>query len=118
MGEQPDEQVEVRYGRLVETLANHPRVTAPGEPGSRGFGSAALKVDGSIFAMLTRGRLVVKLPQERVAVLVADGTGWPFTAGKESPMKEWLTVGVDDEETWLNLAWEALGFVASQRPQD
>jgi len=31
-------------------------------------------------------------------------------------MKEWLTVTVDDDLTWLSLAREALEFVGSRRP--
>jgi len=90
-----------------------PGVTPPGQPGERGFGSAALKVNGSIFAMLTRGRLVVKLPRGRVATLIRSGIGDPFDAGKTRPMKEWLTVVADDDETWRSLTREALDFVGS-----
>lgn len=87
----------------------------PGESGQRRFGSTALTVDGSIFAMLTAGRLVVKLPRDRVTKLIEGGTGGPFGAGKGRPMKEWLTFASDDEETWLALAREALDFVGSRR---
>ena len=65
--------------------------------------------------MLTRGRLVVKLPRERVETLVAGGVGEPFTAGKARPMREWLTVIPNEDATWQNLASEALKFVASRR---
>ncbi len=98
---------------LAEEFAGMPGVSLPGAPGTRGFGAQALKVDGSIFAMVTGGRLVVKLPRHRVDALVADGTGAPFDSGKGRPMKEWLAVGADDHETWLALAHEALAFVRS-----
>lgn len=104
-----------RFAALVEEFAGRPGVSLPGESPQRGFGSDALKVNGSIFAMLSGGRLVVKLPRERVDALIGSSTGGPFDAGKGRPMKEWLTVVTDDEETWLALAREALDFVGSRR---
>lgn len=48
---------------LCRALAGEPGVTLPSAAGaSRGFGSDALKVDGRIFAMVTGGSLVLKLP--------------------------------------------------------
>lgn len=107
----PDE----RFDALVEEFLATAGVAPPGRPGDRGFGSGALKVHGAIFAMLTRGHLVVKLPRERVDTLVACGVGEPFSAGKASPMREWLTVVSSDDATWQGLAREALEFVASRR---
>ncbi|GAB2732704.1 hypothetical protein ACX801_03195 [Arthrobacter bambusae] len=106
---------EERFNVLVDEFRAGPGVSAPGEPGQRGFGSDALKVHGSIFAMISGGRLVVKLPHQRVETLIGTGVGAPFDAGKGRAMKEWLTVTADDEETWLALAREALDFVGSQR---
>ncbi len=106
-------ETEERFAALVGQFAGRPGVSLPGE--SRGFGSSALKVNGSIFAMLTGGRLVVKLPRDRVDTLIKIGIGDPFDAGKGRPMKEWLTVAADDEETWLGLTQEALDFVATRR---
>lgn len=103
---------EERFNELAEEFRDSPGVTVPGEPGRRGFGSSALKVNGSIFAMLTGGRLVVKLPHDRVTALIGAGAGAPFDAGKGRAMKEWLTVAADDEESWLVLAREALDFVS------
>lgn len=101
---------EERFAVLVDALAAEPSVTPP-DVSSRRFGSSALKVNGSIFAMLTRGRLVVKLPRDRVSALIQEGIGGPFDAGKGTPMKEWLTVVSDDDDIWLALAREALDFV-------
>jgi TfoX/Sxy family transcriptional regulator of competence genes len=42
----------------------------PDAPPRRGFGSDALKVNGKIFAALSNGRLLLKLPRERVDALV------------------------------------------------
>jgi hypothetical protein len=46
--------------------------------------------------------------------LIDSGTGMSFDAGKRRPMKEWLTVVVDDEETAIALAREALNFVRAR----
>lgn len=100
----------VRFDALVEELSELPGVEAPG--GGRGFGASALKSGGSIFAMVTRGHLVVKLPRERVAELTATGRGGSFDAGKGRPMKEWLTVL--DDESWSGLAREAFEFLSEK----
>lgn len=106
---------EKRFAALVDTFATRSGVSPPAESGRRAFGSLALKVNGSIFAMLVGGRLVVKLPKGRVEALLTDGSGTPFHAGKGRPMKEWVTVVGDDEETWQALASEALDFVGDGR---
>lgn len=105
---------EQRFAGIVAALGREPGVMPPDESRGRRFGSSALKVNGSIFAMLTRGHLVVKLPRDRVAALIEAGVGRPFDAGKGTPMKEWLTVVRADDETWLELAREALDFVGGR----
>ncbi len=106
-------EAEERFALLVAEFGGCPGVEVP-DSSRRGFGSDALKVDGSIFAMVHGGRLVVKLPRHRVDFLIGAGTGLPFDAGKGRPMKEWLTVAADDDETWLTLAREALDFVGTR----
>jgi TfoX/Sxy family transcriptional regulator of competence genes len=103
------------FDRLVSAFDGRPRVVLPGDGGGRGFGADALRVDGSIFAMASRDRLVVKLPRARVAELIAQGAGEPFDAGKGRPMKEWLAVTAAGDDAWRELAEEALAFVGSRR---
>jgi hypothetical protein len=106
-------ELERRFAELAGAFAGLPGVTSPdGSRGSR-FGASALKVNGSIFAMLTGGGLVVKLPRDRVTGYIENGTGLPFHSGKGIPMREWLTVVGDDQQSWLALAREALDFVRS-----
>jgi TfoX/Sxy family transcriptional regulator of competence genes len=108
---------EERYASIVEVLDSRPDVSGESDdPASRHrFGSSELKVRGRIFAMLVRGRLVVKLPRQRVDALVATGVGERFDPRRDGrPMKEWLTIDPESEEPWLPLATEAMEFVASK----
>jgi hypothetical protein len=97
------------FAELVERFAGEPAVTPPGA--GAGFGSDALKVDGRIFAMLSKGELVVKLPRRRVDELVAAGTGKRFAAGGGRVMKEWVSIPPGQGALWPGLASEALAFV-------
>jgi hypothetical protein len=104
-----------RFALLAETLSTRPGVGPPGASGRRGFGSAALTMDGSIFAMLVGGALVLKLPRYRVEGLVTAGTGLPFAAANGTPMREWVALDHGTPESDLALAEEAMAFVASLR---
>jgi len=79
------------------------------------FGSSALRVRGRIFAMVSRGRLVLKLPSERVSELIDSGEGETYDAGKGRPLKEWVSLAPGRQDKWLGLASEALKFVGSRR---
>ncbi|HTJ36493.1 MAG TPA: TfoX/Sxy family protein [Dactylosporangium sp.] len=106
----PTDDTATRFEQLVDMLTGEPGVTAP--EGGRAFGGNALKTGGRIFAMLAGGTLVVKLPAARVAAAIAAGDGGPFTAGKDRPMREWLSVAPDRPAVWEPLAREALAFVS------
>ena len=102
------DQPEDRFGDVVDGLIGSPGVTPP--RGGSGFGRSALRWEGKIFAMLVRGRLVVKLPAARVDALTGDGDGVPFDANKGTPMKEWFSLDPASGLPWLPLAQEALEF--------
>jgi hypothetical protein len=72
--------VDPRFAAVVAALEGSAGVTVGS--GKRGFGSDALQVEGRIFAMLRGGRLVLKLPRQRVAALLACGDGAPFDAAR------------------------------------
>jgi len=109
-----------RIAKLVEVFRADPKLRAVAETFDassasrqpRKFGSNGLKVDGKLFALFTQGTLVVKLPKDRVAALVAKGDGKPFDPGHGRLMKEWLTV-VSPKLSWSALAKEAHAFVAT-----
>lgn len=104
---------EERFATLVEEFLNNPDVTPPSE--GKSFGSSGLKIQNKIFAMLVRGRLVVKLPKARVDALVASGNGEHFDPRRDGRlMKEWVVIEPTSEEEWLPLAREALKFVGSK----
>ncbi len=103
-----------RFAALVAALSDEPGVSPPGERGHRGFGAEALKVNGSIFAMLVTGALVLKLPASRVAELVASGAGSPFSNGSGRPMREWAALTGPDPGVDLELAHESLEHVRSR----
>jgi hypothetical protein len=98
----------VLFESLCEEYAGVSGVTVP--EGGSGFGSNAIKINKSIFAMLVNDRLVVKLPAGRVAELITSRDGLPFDAGKGKPMKEWVSLTVDDAAC-RELVAEAMAFV-------
>lgn len=108
-------EAEQRYAELVEEMQTRPGVTYGAEPGVRGrFGSNGLKVDGKLFAMLSNGSLVLKLPRARVDALVASGDGVRFDPRRNGRiMKEWLVLAPDSGQDWFALATEAMAFVSS-----
>lgn len=109
---QPTITPEERYVALVEEFLGEQDV----EQSGKGFGSDALKVRGKIFAMLSQGRLVVKLPRQRVDALVASGDGERFDPRHDGRlMKEWLALAPSSQVEWLSLAREARAFVAATR---
>jgi hypothetical protein len=105
--------MEKRYEDLVDGLLGTAGVTPP--RGGGGFGRSALRFQNKIFAMLVRGRLVVKLPADRVDALVSAGDGVRFDANKGTPMKEWFSLDPRSRLAWLPLAREALDFARTSR---
>ena len=55
------------------------------------------------------GALVVKLPRERVAELVATGEGDPFAPAGRT-FREWVSIPQPDPERWRAILAEALEF--------
>ena len=102
-----------RFAALVESVADEPDVQPPDAAGGRRFGSEALRAGGSIVAMLVEGRVVLKLPRERVEALVTAGDGAPFENGRRRPMREWVALTGDPADD-LPLLREALDLARSR----
>ena len=108
-----------RVDKLLRALRSDPELASivdafeQAKPGARKFGSNGLKVNGKLFALFTQGTLVVKLPKDRVAALVASGVGKPFDPGHGRLMKEWLTV-TSTKAPWIDLTKEAHRFVSGR----
>jgi hypothetical protein len=84
-----------------------------GKPGitvGKLFASYGLKVDGKIFVMVVKGKLVLKLPKSRVDELVASKAGKHFEPGPGRVMKEWIAMTANDVDP-VTLAREAYEFV-------
>lgn len=113
----PPDTPEERFAALVEEFISYSTVTLPldGSQSRNRFGSAGLKIQNKIFAMLSGGRLVVKLPKTRVDALIASGDGERFDPRRDGRlMKEWFSLSPTSEHAWLPLAKEAMEFVTAQ----
>ena len=100
--------VEERFAAVIATLRRDPSITE-----AKMFGARGLGIGGKYFAMLYKGQLVVKLPNERIQTLVASRHAVFFDPGMGRLMKEWAAVSPEAKVTWLDLAKEARDFVAA-----
>jgi hypothetical protein len=71
-----------------------------------------LMLHGKSFGMSQGGRFILKLDDERVAALVAEGIGKPFSPGAGRVMKGWIEV-THPEADWVALAREACRLAAA-----
>lgn len=72
----------------------------------------ALTIDGRIFAFEKDGRLILKLPAERCAALIAAGQAQPYQLGKRV-MRQWTAVPAARSDGWATLTEEARLFVGA-----
>lgn len=97
--------VEAAFEAAVAPLLARPGV-------GRGRKPTACQVNGKVFAMVSLGSFVVKLPRARVDALVAAGKGGRYTLGTRV-MNEWLALAPGTETDWPAVAAEAKEFAAS-----
>lgn len=90
-----------------ELMSEDPRVVEGTIMNSR-----CLRVDKEFLALVDykESGLVVKLPKARVAELIEEGHGQPFSpAGKI--FKEWVSIPKLDNKRWYGLLREGVAFV-------
>lgn len=80
---------------------------------SKMFGSQGFKIAGKVFAVLVKGKLVLKLPKETVGQFIATEKGEHFDPGHGKIMKEWVALKPISPDEWLALAKHAKDFVLS-----
>src|SRR5262245_37945475 len=102
-------EVDPSFAPIVAAFANDPQVTC-----GKMMASVGLKVNGKIFVMMVKGKLVAKLPKPRVDDLVRSGKGEYFDPGHGRLMKEWVALA-GSEPSWIELAREAYRFVNPAR---
>jgi TfoX N-terminal domain len=102
------------YDELTDDLLYDPAVGR-----STMMGYPCVRRAGRFFASFdTRAdTLVVKLPRERVAELIADGTGEEF-APNGRVFREWVTIPEPDPKLWERVLAEARDFAAPQGPSE
>lgn len=99
-------EMDPRFAPVVAAFRGDRLVTS-----GKMMASVGLKVKGKIFAMVSRGKLVVKLPKARVDELVQAGAGSYFDPRRDGRlMKEWFELA-GNKPPWLGLAQEAFRFV-------
>lgn len=106
MAKSTTEAADPRLVKIAQAYRGDPRVTL-----GKSFSSVGLRVDNKIFAMVNRGRLVVKLPKDRVDELVSLGVATRFEPGPGRVMKEWA-VFAGTKPSWASLAREAYKYVS------
>jgi TfoX/Sxy family transcriptional regulator of competence genes len=98
------------FDEISRTFLRSPNVTT-----AKMFGGSALKVKNKVFACFYKGKLVLKLPSERVDELVSAGGAVHFDSGTGRPAKEWVAIDPSRGKEWRVLAKDAQKFVASSR---
>ena len=105
-------EVDPRFAPVADAFTKDRQVTY-----GRMMASMGLKVNGKIFAMMVKGKLVAKLPKDRVDELVRAGKGGHFDPGRGLLMKEWVVVA-HGSAPWVDLAREAYRFVKAGNSSD
>jgi hypothetical protein len=102
------------FEKLARSLDVGP-VTKPKDPvRPQRMNVNAFCVRNKVFAMHVGDDLVIKLPPNRVAELIASGIAAHNVVGGRS-MKEWANLRPATEKKWLALTKESLDYVRNKR---
>lgn len=101
-----DDTPDAAYEAIIDAMLDVPGVNT-----GKMFNVVGLKTSGKVFAMLVKGRLVVKLPRDRVRALIDSGAAAPVDPGHGRVMKEWAALHFASRDEWRRLADEARIFV-------
>ena len=72
-----------------------------------GRGAQGIKRGKKLFVMFLKGDLLVKLPAERVAEIVASGDGLAYDPGTGKPMRNAVLIPASRKDLWIGYAKEA-----------
>ncbi|MBT7788255.1 MAG: hypothetical protein HN757_05185 [Calditrichaeota bacterium] len=72
-----------------------------------GRGAQGMKVSTKMFAMFYKGDLVLNMPPDRVAELIAAGEGLPFDPGTGKFMKNRILIPAKMKNSWITLSEES-----------
>lgn len=101
--------VERRFAEVCDRLLAGGQVES-----GRMLRATGLKTAGKFFAFATKGELVVKLPAERVRMLIASGEGHACEPHEGHPMREWVCLAPADEQACAGYVLEAREFVEAR----
>jgi hypothetical protein len=99
------------FDRLAASHLREPGVTL--EPV---FHNDALKVDAKLYAFITKGQLVVKVPSASAAKLTESGRAAAYEPSPGRRMREWIALDPPrsrGDQTWARLMADARRYVAS-----
>lgn len=97
--------------KAFESLAKA-QLARAGITSARMFGSTALKVGGKVFAVLYKGRLVLKLSEEEVATIVRAKEGVLFDPGHGRTSPTWVSLDPATIKKWPTWTDRAKAYVS------
>lgn len=91
----------------------------PGVKGGKAFGYPAYKINGKVFCFVGGAGIAIKLPEKRVAELLAGGNAnfSPFEVADGVIWKAWLSIDHDSPAAYagdVELLEESMLYVAGQ----
>jgi hypothetical protein len=110
-GATPLGDADPRFVPVVKTFARTPGVSLMQ---SKSGAMRALMLHGKSFGMSSKGRLLLKLTEERAARLISEGVGKPFSPSAGRVMKGWVEVTAP-KANWVALSREAHRLAAASK---